>query len=506
MSADCQTVTRLPLFLILAPLAVSLAGCTDFSPPQQIPAPIAALPADFEGSQANDARSALNWWHDFNDPVLNRLVDEALIANLDIAEAAARVDEARAQARLAGAARFPSVSGSAGASYSDSPLAGTSFGNFAGPASRLTNETYSTGLNFAYELDFWGRIRNDARAARADLFAAEADLRTARLGVLADTIATYFEVVDLRTQIALSVGTIDVLQDRTENTERRYDRGLASSFELYQIRQDYRNIQSALPQRESQLTAAEGRLAVLLGRYAGTLREEMGNQLTPQLVFEPIPAGLPADLLIQRPDVAAAAQRFEAARFRVGARRAELFPSLSLSSSLGTQSGNPSGIFDILDNWVLNLGASLTAPLFQGGRIRANIDVAEARYAQQTASYARTVLNAYREVTAALEDYEEQRQRYTLIFGQLQEARASANLQAERYAGGVSSFTDYLDALRTLYQVQSSLSTAGRDVALAQLAVHRGLGGGWTEAAEISTVPLVTPSPGNAADGETDGS
>lgn len=491
---------------MLTPLAASLAGCIDFSPPEQIPAPIAELPASFDGVQADDARNALNWWHAFNDPTLNHLVDEALIANLDIAEAAARVDEARAQARIAGADRFPSVSGSAGANYSDSPLAGTNFGGLGGTATRLTNETYSTGLNFAYELDFWGRIRNDAHAARADLFAAEADLSTARLGALADTISTYFEVVDLRAQIALSVNTIDVLQDRTENTERRYDRGLASSFELYQIRQDYRNTQSALPQRESQLAAAEGRLAVLLGRYAGTLREEMGDQLTPQLVFEPIPAGLPADLLIQRPDVTAAAQRFEAARFRVGARRAEQFPSLSLSSSLGTQTDSPSGIFDILDNWVLNLGASLTAPLFQGGRIRASINVAEARYAQQTASYARTVLNAYREVRAALEDYEEQRQRYTLIFGQLQEAEASANLQAERYAGGVSAFTDYLDALRTLYQVQSSLSAAGRDVALARLAVHRGLGGGWTEAAALPDVPLVDRPPGTMADGETDGS
>jgi multidrug efflux system outer membrane protein len=495
-------VKRLSPLLILTPLALSLVGCADFSPPEQTPAPIAELPTGFGETQSDDARQPLNWWHAFNDPTLNRLVDEALIANLDIAEAAARVDEARAQARIAGANRFPSVSGSAGASYSDSPLAGTSFGGFGGTASRLTNETYSTGLNFAYELDFWGRIRNDARAARADLFAAEADLRTARLGALADTISTYFEVVDLRAQIALSVNTIDILQDRVENTERRYDRGLASSFELYQLRQDYRNTQAALPQRESQLTAAEGRLALLLGRYAGTLREEMGGRLTPQLVFEPIPTGLPADLLIQRPDVAAAAQRFEAARFRVGARRAELFPSLSLSSTLGTQSGNPSGIFDILDNWVLNLGASLTAPLFQGGRIRANIDVAEARYAQQTASYARTVLNAYREVMAALEDYEEQRQRYSLIFGQLQEAEASANLQAERYAGGVSAFTDYLDALRTLYQVQSALSGAGRDVALARLAVHRGLGGGWTEDASTPEVPLVD----SPSDGETHGS
>lgn len=493
---------RLPLFgLGLA--ASALSACADFSPPERLPAPVAGLPAGYADSEAAGPAQPINWWHDFNDPTLNRLVDAALIANLDIAEAAARVEEARAQARIAGADRLPTIGASAGANYSDSPLAGTNFGAIGGNGpTRLTNETYSTGLNFAYELDFWGRARNDARAARADLVAAEADLRTARLGALAETISTYFEVVDLRAQIALAVATIDILQDRVDNTERRYDRGLVSSFELYQLRQDYRNTQAALPQRESQLTAAEGRLAVLLGRYAGAMRAELGDRLAPRLVFEPIPTGLPADLLIQRPDVAAAAQRFEAARFRVGARRAEMFPSLSLSSTLGTQSDRPSGVFDILDNWVLNLGASLTAPLFQGGRIRANIDAAEARYAQQTASYARTVLTAYREVTAALEDYEEQRQRYALLFAQLQEAEGSANLQAERYAAGVSAFTDYLDALRNLYQVRSSLSAAGRDVALARLAVHRGLGGGWTETAAAPEIPLVDPP----SDGESDGS
>ena len=491
---------RIPYHLKLLPLALGLAACADFSPPEALPAPVAELPSAYDANGASAERQSLLWWHDFNDPTLNRLVDQALIANLDIAEAAARVEEARAQARIAGADRLPTLNATAGGTYSDSPLAGTSFGAFGGGATRLTNESYTTGLNFAYELDFWGRALNDARAARADLFAAEADLQAARLGALAETISTYFEVVDLRAQIALTVATIDILQDRVENTERRYDRGLASSFELYQLRQDYRNTQAALPQRESQLTNAEGRLAVLLGRHAGTVRAEMGGQLTPQLIFEPVPTGLPAELLAQRPDVAAAGQRFEAARFRIGARRADMFPSLSLSGTLGTQGGNVSGAFDILDNWVLNLGASLTAPLFQGGRIRANIDVAEARYAQQTAAYARTVLNAYREVITAIEDYEEQRQRYALFFSQLEEAEASANLQSERYSGGVSAFTDYLDALRTVYQVRSSLSAAGRDVALARLAIYRGIGGGWTESDYRPEIPLVEPQ----SDGDND--
>ena len=207
--------------------------------------------------------------------------------------------------------------------------------------------------------------------------------------------------------------------------------------------------------------------------------EILGSKLAPKLIFSSIPSGLPIDLLAQRPDVYAAAQRLESARYNVGAKRAERFPSLSLSAGTGTQAGNVSGIFDIFDKWVLSLGASLTAPIFQGGRIRANIEVADAQYAQQTAVYARTVLTAYQEVGSAIERYEEERQRYRFLFSQLDEASAAAALQSRRFETGVGNYVDYLDALRAQYQVQSSLSSAGRDVALSRLAVHRALGGSW---------------------------
>ena len=204
-----------------------------------------------------------------------------------------------------------------------------------------------------------------------------------------------------------------------------------------------------------------------------------------------MPAGLPIDLLDQRPDDFAQSQRLESARYNLGARRAERFPSLSLSAGTGSQAGTPSGVFDIFDNWVLNLGAGLTAPLFQGGRITANIEIADAQYAQQTAVYARTVLTAYQEVGAAIERYEEERQRYRFLFSQLDEAKATSELQSRRFANGVGSYVDYLDALRAQYQVQSSLSSAGRDVALARLGVHRALGGSWDDATqnpELSTI------------------
>ncbi|MEP2101514.1 MAG: TolC family protein [Parasphingorhabdus sp.] len=458
------------------------SGCVSMAPDSKAPEIAAGVPQEYSKVDASGAYEPAQWWRSFQDPVLNSLLDEALTKNLDLAEAAARLRAAEAQARVSKSGLFPQVNADLGSSYSDTPSAGTGFGA-AGGGSRIQVENYTSGLGFSYEVDLWGRLRDDARAGRADAEAAAADLQAARLAVIAETITSYFDIVDVRDQIALTTKIIDVLGDRVEQTENRYRRGLATSFELYQVRQDFRNIQAGLPQRERQLTATEGQLAVLIGRYSNNMEQFLGQKLSPQLVFTSIPSGLPIDLLVQRPDISAEGQRLESARFNLGARKAERFPSISLSAGTGTQAGNTSGLFDIFDKWVLNLGANLTAPLFQGGRIRANIEAADAQYAQQAAVYARTVLTAYQEVGAAIEGYEEERQRYSFLFSQLDEATAAAQLQSRRFATGVGSYVDYLDALRAQYQVQSALSSAARDVALARLAVHRALGGSWDQTA-----------------------
>jgi outer membrane protein TolC len=213
------------------------------------------------------------------------------------------------------------------------------------------------------------------------------------------------------------------------------------------------------------------------------------------VVSDPVPAGLPADLLWQRPDVRAAGERLEAARLRVGARKAERLPSISLTGSLGLQSSSADGLFDI-SQWFSNLAAGLTAPLFLGGRLNANLDAAEARYAQQVAIYGRSVLTAVGEVESALLSYREERARYELLQAQLDQAEASVALQAERYRSGVAEYTDFLDALRIRLNVATTLTGSARDVALARLAVHRALGGGWVVSPEEQVAQEAgTPNP-----------
>lgn len=478
--------------LTILSVALPLSACVSLAPPIEQPEIAADIPETYSAANIDGAYRPTNWWAQFSDPVLNSLVSDALSNNLDIAEAAARVEQASALARIARSAVFPAISATGSTSYSDSPLAGSAFGGFGGQTiDRITNETYSLSLGASYELDLFGRVRGDLAAARNDAIAAEYDFRSVQLASAAETISTYFEIVDTRSQIALTVKTAELLSDRAERTNDRYLRGLAESFELYQVRQDLRNTQASLPSLEAALTSANGRLATLVRMYPAPLKQRLDTSLTPRLVFKPVPAGLPSDLLSQRPDVAAAWLRLEAARQRIGARKAERYPTLQLTASLGSQAGEPASVFDIADTWLLSLGSNLFAPLFDAGRISANIRAARASYDQQAAAYARAVLTAYREVDVAIDDYEERRQRYVLIARQLTEAEASLDLQAGRFEAGVGSYTAYLDALRAVYQVESSLSGAARDVALSRLGIHRALGGDWTaETADTSLVPL----------------
>ncbi|GAB5348246.1 efflux transporter outer membrane subunit [Alteriqipengyuania sp. 357] len=487
-------------------MGLFLAGCASLAPDPAQPEITASLPEDFANTEADGAYRPEAWWTAFDDPVLDALVEDALADNLDIAEASARVAQAAAQARVARSALFPGINASADASYSNTPLSGNAFGSLAGAGgggqnapTRIENDSYSLGLGASYELDLFGRIRNDFAAARADAIAAEYDFRSVQLAAAAETIATYFEIVDGRRQIELTVETIDLLGERSTRTEERFRRGLSQSFELYQVLQDQRNTQASLPQAEAALDDAEGRLALLVREYPQTMQARLDRKLLPRLVFDEVPPGLPAQLLGQRPDVAAAWARLEAARLRIGARRAERFPSITLSAQPGTQSGTIGEALDVANNWAVNLAAGITAPIFQGGRISANIEAARAVYDQRAANYARTVIDAYREANSAIEDYEENRQRYALILAQRDEARFSADLQARRFEAGVGDYVSYLDALRALYQVEAALSSAGRAVALSRLGVHRALGGDWAAGARTNPVALV-PAPQEGQD------
>ena len=483
------------LLVLLSPVIVgsliSACSLTLKSPP--VPESVAELPDEFASSEVAGSYEPLEWWKTFADPVLDQVIEAVLASNFDLAGAVARVEQARARERIAKSPAFPLLQPSVGVNDFDTPTnagigaqldelgLGSATDSAIGIAlpDRLGLTTYNIGAEFAYELDFWGRNRNDARAAGAERLASESDYLTARMGVLAETVRTYLEIANLRHQHRLAGEIVEVFQQRKSLADSLYDRGLIDTRGLFTARRNLRNAQAELPQIEALLANAEGRLWVLMGGYRADLADMLPDSLTPSAALDPVPAGIPADLLVQRPDVSAARQRVAAARYTVGARRADLLPKLSLSGAIGLQSTEAGELFDP-EQWFRNLSLNLLGPVFQGSRLRSNVALAEARLNEAAAAFGRSVVTAVNEVEAALVGLEASRRRHSLLASLAEEAQAEAALQEQRYVSGVGDYESFLTATHTFLGTQSVLATAARDLGYARLVLHRALGGAWT--------------------------
>ena len=473
---------------------ILVAGCVlpDFRLPPALESAV-ELRDRFAAAENTAAPEPLAWWESFADPVLNQVVEAVLESNFDLARAVARVDQARARARIADAVAYPLVNPVAGIVDFDIP---TNAGIGAqldelGLGSDLTEvfglslpdrvglTTYTFGAEFAYEVDFWGRNRNTRLAAGAQRLASESDYVAARISVLAETVRTYLELVDLRRQRGLALENIEILEEREALAQSRYESGLIDALGLYAMRRALRDARAGLPQLEAGLAEAEARLWILLGGFRDDIAGSLPDALSIAGSGEPAPAGIPADLLIQRPDVAGARQRMEAARFALGARRAELLPALSLSGSIGLQATDAGDWFDP-DQWFRNLSVNLLGPAIQGSRLRDNVELAEAQLNEAAAAYGSSVVTAVNEVEAALSGLEAGRRRHDVLVSFLDEAQAESGLQGERYSAGVGSYEEVLGAAQVLVGARAALSAAERDLGFARLALHRALGGAWT--------------------------
>jgi len=478
-----------------------VAGCS-LAPQVERPAQEEALPTTFDTAPPDTLFPALDdtaaytasaWWEAFGDATLNTLIDSSLVRNLTLRRTAAAVDELAQQYRIARAPLFPSITGEGNASRQEQPAnvgiggaigSGGGGGPEGGFPDRFAFTTYNLSLALSYELDFWGRLRNQRGATLQQFMASVDDFQTARQQVIAQTVATYFEIATLEQQIRLEDERVGLLQERLELTEDRYDRGLVPSFELFGVQQEFEAARADQPPLESTLEDARGRLAVLLGRFAGTEAEVLGEERAAVLSLDPIPAGLPDDLLMSRPDVRASARRLEARRLEIGVARASLLPRINLTAEGGVQSGSLDNLVRY-DQRFTNLIAGLTAPLFQGGQLRAEVRAARARYAQAVASYEETLLTAFQEVRAALIAYEKQRAQYQFLQEQRASAAEAAQTQRRRYERGIGDYIGFLDAQRALVQTDLRLTGAEEAVVNARIAVHRALGGAWVAPPEV---------------------
>ncbi|MDD2557135.1 MAG: efflux transporter outer membrane subunit [Desulfuromonas sp.] len=457
-------------------LACALAGCA-VGPNYRTPQP--DVPAQWNAAtdiRPLDALVLAQWWKQFNDPLLNELVTDALAANLDLATARAQLREARARRDMSGARLGPAL---------DASLTGTS----SKPSgSESTRKLFSAGFDASWEPDIFGGVRRGVEAASADVDASTESLRDTRVSLAAEVVLNY---VDLRTteqRLVLTEASIAARSESYELTQWRAQAGLVSELDVAQARTELESARAALPALRAAITGAQNRLAVLLGRSPGELQARLiATRTVPPTV--PLAAretavGIPAAVLHMRPDVRTAERRLAAQTARLGEAEAARYPSFRLSGSIGLEALTFSRLGDGGADTRSLLGG-VTAPIFHSGSIIANIEVQNALLEQARLAYESTVLTALEDVENALDGVVNADQRRAQLALATSAARVTLTIAEHRYASGLIDFLAVLDSQRTLLNLEDQLASSTGDLATAQIKLYKALGGGWSPTEEV---------------------
>lgn len=452
---------------------ITVAACVRVGPEYRRPHIGVTIPARYSqaGPPSTGAAVVDRWWMDFADPVLNGLVAEVLSNNWDIKKATARVLEIRSRFVQTRADRFPKLN-LQGAGERQHYAAGSFFG------SRET-ESYSLSLPASFELDLWGRLARQEEAARAELLQAVETRRTIAQSIVAETVTSYLKMESLERRIQVRSKSIENYRRTLAIVNGRYKRGLTSILDVKQARVSLAQNEAVLPALRQELGIVQQQLSVLLGRYPKTTPprkqpEKYFQQLTP------VPAGLPSDLLLRRPDVKASEARLMALNAQVGVAKASRFPRITLTGNFGYSSEQLSRLFTP-DSKLWNIAAGVVQPVFDAGSLKAAQKAAEARFKQGVSDYAKAVLTAFAEVEQALLTRKEQMLRRRLLVRSLAEARASQDVAEKRYQQGLTDYLNVLVSEQTRFRAEEDVVLADLAILTNRVTLYRVLGGGWGE-------------------------
>lgn len=429
-------------------------------------------PAHWQGSPASGKVNAVllaQWWTQFNDPVLDELIKDALAANIDLQTAQAQLREARARRDMTSGKLWPSVDVSAGA--------GRSKGS-AETGSNATRNFYNAGFDASWELDIFGGLRRGKEAAEADWQASAEMLHNTRITLVAEVARNYIELRTGEKRLAIAEASVQTQTETFALVEWRHQAGMVSGLDTAQAQTQLEQTRASLPMLRITVSEALYRLAILLGRQPG----ELNNRLQSRDNNIPVAAGLlaagiPADTLRQRPDVRAAAHRLHAQTARLGEAEAARYPSLRLSGSLGLEALSLSRLGSG-DAGMYTLLAGISAPVFDAGRLRGNIAVQDAVLEQARLAYRAAVLTALEDVENALVALANIHQRQQALEQAVASARESAQLTQHQYNAGMISFQYVLDSQRTLFSLEDLLASNTGDYSSAQVRLYKALGEG----------------------------
>lgn len=475
---------RSPLLLLSALLASACTVGPDYVRPELRTVKSFVGPSNPvapEESSPNAPPPEAAWWEVLGDATLDRLVDDAVASNLDLEIARTRVRRARAARRAAVGERRPSVDAGVGADTFEQSENGASQSLLQAGLGKREGEAYDLGFETTWELDVFGRIRRTAEAADARLAAADETRRGVMIGVVAEVVSAYTELRGTELRLALAEKNVALLERTFHLVSDKHQTGLASGLDRERAASELATTRALLPPLRAARRVHAHRLAVLTGRPPAALLDELSRPDAPSpfpQLPELVPPGLPSELLLRRPDLRAAERRLAAATADVGIRTAELYPRFSLTGALGLDSLSFADLFEGASRaW--SLGPRMVWPLFQGGRLRAAVDAAEAGRDEAYATYRQTVLRALEEVESSLVTYAEAELRRRELRTAAHSARRAAELARVLYDQGLDDYLTVLDAERTLVAVDERLASGETRVVLRLVDLYRALGGGW---------------------------
>src|SRR5271155_5010361 len=411
----------------------------------------------------------LPWWQVFQDPQLQDLIRTALKQNYDMQLATERINAERAQLAITRSSLFPQVQGS---------------GNFTGgkeQSFQSKSNFFALTADAAFQLDFFGKLRRETEAARAQLLATEDAQRTVMLTLVSDVASDYFTLLQLDLELQISRDTVKTQEDSVKLTSLRLDHGVATKLDVLQAQQVLDTANAQIPDLERQIGQEEDAISILLGNYPQNLPR--GLALADQPLPPGVPPGLPSSLLERRPDIRQAEQQLIAANAQIGVAKAQFFPQVSLTGAGGGAFGRSSLFTSMMSSQtaVWAYGAQVSQPIFTGGALRGNLHLAEAQHEVALLAYKEAIQHAFGDVSDALIGYQklhEVRVRQEQTVADLAE---SVRLSVMRYKGGTTTYLEVLDGQRSLFEAEITLAQARGAEYQSLVQLYKALGGGWKQ-------------------------
>ncbi|MCU0772323.1 MAG: efflux transporter outer membrane subunit [Verrucomicrobia bacterium] len=460
--------------LLVATLLLASAGCRvgpRYHPPET--AVPAAWTGTGSGTTTNNPAGLAQWWRTLNDPTLDSLIERAVKSNYDLQAATARVRTARALRGVVASEFIPTIG--AGASYNTTRRSENAI---TSPVRSLDTETYQAGFDASWEMDVFGGKRRSWEAATAGLQAVEDQQRGVRVSLLAEVARNYIELRGSQKRLQIAQENLASQQEVVTITQMRFDKGLATELEVAQAKALRAATRAQVPTLETAVKQASHRLSVLLGEPPGSLDAELAQTGRIPVTPPEVPAGLPSDLLLRRPDVRASERQLAAATAQIGVAEAELFPKFFLTGIAGFQSLEAGTLFSP-DSQFWTAGPSVRWRILEYPRLKAQVNAQTAQQEESLARFNQTVLTSLEEVENALVAYGKEKERYRSLTEAVDSTRRSLDLADQLYTAGIGDFLNVLITQRALYEAEDALVQSERTVTSNLVALYKALGGGW---------------------------